>query len=124
MPSKILIIEDDTDMRNMIMDKLMPRYEVVQAEDGEQGMLKFFSQHPDLVILDLMLPKMNGFEVLQAIQEKNDLSKTPVVIYSNLNKPEAVQQARHDYNIQEYYTKAQTQVDDLCARVEQLISNR
>lgn len=124
MPLKILIVEDDTDMRDLLVQKLITRYEIVQAEDGEQGLLKFQSQRPDLVILDLMLPKISGFELLQTIQQNSDLTKTPVVIYSNLNKPEAVQQARDDYNIQEYYAKAQTQVDELCARVEQLLENR
>lgn len=124
MPPKILIVEDDTDMRNMLADKLMQRYEIIQAEDGEQGLLKFQSHHPDLVILDLMLPIMGGFEVLVKIQAESDLSKTPVVIYSNLNKPDAIQRARDDFNIEEYYSKSQTQVDELCARVDQLIQQR
>ena len=119
---RILIVEDDADMRMAIADKLIElHYEVIQAEDGEQAVAKFIQERPRLMILDLMLPKMGGFEVLEKLKQEMNLVKTPVVIYSNLNKVEDMQKAK-DLNINNFLIKAQSQIDDVCTRVKTLLS--
>jgi CheY-like chemotaxis protein len=118
---KILIVEDDSDMRLAITDKLLLlHYEIIQAEDGEQAIAKFISHKPNLMILDLMLPKMGGFEVLSALKDELDMVKTPVVIYSNLDKPESIEKAK-ELNVNDFMLKAQSQIEDVCQRVQSLL---
>ena len=119
----ILIVEDDSQMRMALAKKLMElHHEIIEAEDGEQAVTKFLHHRPNLMVLDLMLPKMGGFEVLAALKEQMDLTKTPVVIYSNLNKPETIEEAKN-FNVNDFYSKAQTQIDDLCQRIQEIINN-
>jgi len=122
--AKILVVEDDIDLRNVLVDKLnLLHHEITQAEDGEQAVAKFLSHKPDLVILDLLLPKLNGFGVLDSLHKQADLSNTPIIIYSNFNKPEFVKKAK-DFNINNYYLKAQTRIEDLCAKVQQVLKEK
>lgn len=120
---QILIVEDDNDMRLAIADKLnLLHYEIIQAEDGEQAVAKFTHNKPRLMILDLMLPKMSGFEVMAALKEQLDLVQTPVVIYTNLSKPESIDKAK-EYNVGDFFIKAQTQIDEVCQRVQDILQN-
>lgn len=120
----ILIVEDDPEMRQALINKLQKQHhEIIQAEDGEQGVAKFLSHRPDLMVLDLLLPKLDGFEVLQSLKQQMDLTKTPVVIYSNLNKPDSIERARN-LNVSSYYVKAQTQIEELCQRIQDILQNQ
>lgn len=122
--AKILIVEDDTELRLALVNKLLLlHHEIIQAEDGEEAVAKFLHHRPNLMVLDLMLPKMGGFEVLGSLKEQIDLSKTPVVIYSNLSKPEALAKAK-SLNVEDFFIKSQTQIDDVCQRVQSLLEAR
>jgi DNA-binding response OmpR family regulator len=123
MYEKILVVEDDADMRNLLVDKLNKLfYEVVQAEDGEQAVAKYFSNKPHLILLDIMLPKMDGFAVLKAIREKSGqgVELPPVVILSNFAKAEYLALAK-EMHAEEYFIKSQTQIDEVCKRVEEIL---
>src|ERR1035441_5497783 len=120
----ILIAEDDADMRLALVNKLLlQHHEIVQAEDGEQAVAKFLSHKPNLVILDMLLPKLSGFEVLESLKQQLDLSKTPVIVYSNLDKDQDIEKAK-GLNVTDYMLKAQTQIDELCDRVQQLLEDK
>ncbi len=85
MVKKILIIEDDELLRGLISQKLAKEgYDIVQAVDGESGLKMTTEEKPDLVLLDILLPGMDGFEVLRAIKADGAMLKTPVIILSNL----------------------------------------
>ena len=121
---KILVVEDDTDMRLELVDHLLKlHYEIVQAEDGEEAVAKFIHHRPQLMLLDLMLPKMGGFEVLEALKKELNLVQTPVVIYSNLNKTESIEKAKA-LNVKDFFIKNLTQIDEVCNRVKNLIENK
>ncbi len=80
---KILIIEDETiclDVFNMIINKA--RIDVCVARDGEEGVKKAASERPDLIFLDIMLPKLNGYEVARAIRRDPALAAIPIVVLS------------------------------------------
>ena len=82
---KILVIEDDVFLRRIISKKLLTEgYLVVEAIDGEKGLKSAKEEKPDLVLLDLVLPEMDGFEVLDKIKKDPVIFKTPVIILSNL----------------------------------------
>ena len=77
---KILLIEDEPDISELIKALLeIYHYRVVIAMDGEAGLAKFIIEHPDLIILDVMLPKLNGYEVCRKIKIEHD-SRTPILM--------------------------------------------
>ncbi|MDP2910448.1 MAG: response regulator [bacterium] len=85
MAQKILIIEDDRFLRKVIAKKLSrEKYQIIEAIDGEEGLRLAQLENPDLILLDLVLPQIDGFEVLERIKNNENISKIPVIILSNL----------------------------------------
>ncbi len=94
MPKNILIIEDDRFLRELIARKLSNEgYNISEAIDGEEGIKKIKEEKPDMVLLDLILPGIDGFEVLSQMKDKSEesVSKIPVIILSNLGQREDVE---------------------------------
>ena len=106
---KILIIEDDKFLRELISQKLEKAgYEVCEAIDGEEGIKQVKTENPDLVLLDLILPGIDGFEVLSQMKREPALSKIPVIILSNLGQKEDIEKGINlgadDYLIKAHFT--------------------
>ena len=106
---KILIIEDDKFLRQLIVQKLVKEdYDVMEAIDGEDGLKKAKEGSPDLILLDLILPGIDGFEVLNQMKQENLLEKIPVIILSNLGQKEDVERGLNlgavDYLIKAHFT--------------------
>jgi len=82
--SKILIVEDQEELLEMLSDKLLKEgFEVIKASDGVEGLKKAKEEKPDLMLLDIIMPKLGGMDVLEIMAADQDLSKIPVVIISN-----------------------------------------
>jgi CheY-like chemotaxis protein len=89
---KILLIEDDKFLRELMNKKLITLgYEVVSAADGESGLVMIKETKPDVVLLDLILPGINGFEVLEKAKQDPEIAGIPVVILSNLGQGEDIE---------------------------------
>ncbi len=84
---KILIIVDDITFQKTMSAKLkLLAYDVVSAYDGEEGLMKAESEHPDLILLDIRMPKLDGLSLLKKLQlTKDEAAKIPVLITSNLS---------------------------------------
>ncbi len=83
---KILVIDDDQFFAKTLEAALpKEKYQLVQAEDGEAGLSKLQNEKPDLIVLDLMMPKLDGASFLKKMQESKDLPKVPVLVSSNLS---------------------------------------
>ncbi|MDD5246952.1 MAG: response regulator [Candidatus Omnitrophica bacterium] len=83
MKFRILIVDDDKEILDTLQSRLAREgYEVVTALDGEEALLKVKQDDPDIIILDLLLPKLNGFEVLKEIRQKYEDKWRPVIIIS------------------------------------------
>ena len=81
------MIEEDRFLRKIYRDKLSRLgFEFLEATNGEEGLNKIIYEKPDLIILDLMLPKKNGFDVLIDIKNNKNTQKIPVIIFSNLGQ--------------------------------------
>jgi len=109
MAENILIIEDDKFLRDLIARKLLKEgYKVSEAIDGEEGMKKVKEEKPDLVLLDLILPGIDGFEVLSRVKEDPASAQIPVIILSNLGQKEDVEKGVKlgavDYLIKAHFT--------------------
>lgn len=109
MAKKILIIEDDKFLRELIAQKLTKEsFDISEAVDGEEGLKKIKEGSPDLILLDLILPGIDGFEVLAKMKEDSALAQIPVIILSNLGQKEDVEKGLKlgaaDYLIKAHFT--------------------
>lgn len=109
MGKTILIIEDDKFLRELIVKKLtQENFDVSEAIDGEEGMKKIKENLPQLVLLDLILPGIDGFEVLTKMKEDSALAQIPVIILSNLGQKDDVERGMRlgaiDYLIKAHFT--------------------
>ena len=92
MIKKILLIEDDKFLRELMTKKLVNmEYDVVSAVDGESGLAMIKETKPDAVLLDLILPGINGFEVLERAKKDPEIANIPVIILSNLGQKEDIE---------------------------------
>jgi len=109
MAKKILIVEDDSFLRGLMSQKLTSNgFEILQATDGEEAIKKASTQELDLILLDLVLPNIDGFEVLSQLKENSATSKIPVIILSNLGQKEDIDKGfklgAADYLIKAHFT--------------------
>lgn len=119
---KILLIEDDffiRDLYNRILGQV--GFEMILAEDGIQG-LELSKVKPDLILLDIMLPKMNGLEVLKRIKEAPDIAKIPVLLLTNLGQAEIIKRA-FELGASGYLLKLDTSPAQLVAHANNFIAN-
>jgi len=109
MAKKILIIEDDKFLRQLVTKKISEQdFEIAEAVDGESGVEKAAEEDPDLILLDLILPGMDGFEVLSELKDDPELSSIPVIILSNLGQKDEIekglQMGAEDYLVKAHFT--------------------
>ncbi len=121
----IVIVEDDVAMREIVTHKLSSSgFTVKEAEDGRIGLDLIMQTKPHLVLLDLMLPEVDGFEVLETVRKSTDpqIAKTPIIILSNLwsNKDILKTKALH---VQAYLVKAYFTTEEILKKVEEVLAN-
>lgn len=121
---KILVVEDDTDLRNILVDGLkLSNYQVIQAEDGERAIESILDFKPDLILLDLLLPKLDGFKVLERLRKYPDkaIAQIKVIVLSNLWTDKDILRAQ-SLKIDEYYVKSNTNMEDIFTKVKTILS--
>lgn len=119
--AKIVIVEDDKFLRELITQKVRKEgYEVVEAINGEDGVAKTKAEKPDLVLLDLILPGIDGFEVLRQIKEDVESSVIPVVILSNLGQKDDVERGMK-LGASDYLVKAHFTPGEILAKIKTIL---
>jgi CheY-like chemotaxis protein len=117
-PRRILVAEDDRFLRKAAEMALKRQgYTVFTAADGEEALRSARSVLPDLILLDLIMPKLNGFDVLQALKTESPTAKIPVIVLSNLGQDRDVQQAMAA-GAAAYLNKTELSLHALVQRVE------
>ncbi|MDP2967044.1 MAG: response regulator [bacterium] len=95
MAKMILLIEDEEIMVNLLQRKLTQEgYEISVARDGEEGLKLMREALPDLVLLDIIMPKKGGFEVMEVMQKDKKIREIPVIIISNSGQPVELDRAK------------------------------
>ena len=123
MAKKLLFIEDEAAIHKTLSDVLQQEgYETISALDGEAGLQRAQAEIPDLILLDLILPKMNGFEVLQALKADEKTKGIPVIILTNLEQMENVQKAI-DLGATTYLVKANYSLEEVVRKVEEALES-
>jgi len=92
---KILIIEDEEIIVDLLQRKLTNEgYEISVARNGEEGLKMMREVKPDLILLDIIMPKMGGLEVMEEMQKDKKLAKIPVIVISNSGQPVEIDKAQ------------------------------
>lgn len=114
---KILMIEDDRFLRKIYRDKLTREgFEFIEATNGVEGTNKIITELPDLILLDLMLPRKNGFDVLIDMKRNEKTKDIPVIIISNLGQESDVKRGL-DLGANDYLIKTEVSISDVVNKV-------
>ncbi len=123
MPSKkkILLIEDDEFLAELYATKLsMDNFEVFLALDGEKGQRMIKEKKPDLILLDIVLPKMDGFEILRFLKSDKKLKDIPVILLTNLSQKNEVKKGL-ELGASDYLIKAHFMPSEVIKKIKNLI---
>lgn len=126
MAKKIMLIEDEEILSGLLRRKLEENgYEVVVAFDGEEGIEIMKKQRPDLVLLDIVMPKMGGFEVMEEMNKTPELNlkNLPVIIVSNSGQPVEIGRAQ-ELGIRDYLIKTQFDPQEVVDKVKKYCMNK
>lgn len=118
---KILIVEDEAILQKALQEILLQEnYEVVSALNGELGLEMAVSEIPDIILLDLIMPKMDGFEVLEGLKKNEKTKEIPIIILTNLGGTEDVQKALV-LGATNYVVKADHDLSEIVKKIKGII---
>lgn len=118
MKKKILIVEDEVSLRGALEMKLaMEGFDILQASDGKMGLEIALAEKPDLVLLDLILPKLDGITVLKELRANEAGKEIPVIILTNLNSSEMIEKAIAEGST-DYLIKVDWKIDEVVEKVK------
>lgn len=118
---KILIVEDEIALSEVLRDEFaLHKFEISVAYNGEEAMKKLHSAKPDFVLLDLLLPKMDGFEVLKQMKADEELREIPVIVLSNLGQDEDIREAMK-LGAVDYFVKTQHPIKEIIEKVNHFL---
>lgn len=122
MAKKVLIIEDDNFLQGLEAKKLSKEgYEVLAASNSEEAFKILDSkQGVDMILLDLLLPEVDGFTILEKVRENKDWSTLPVIVFSNLSEEKDIEKAKK-LGISEFMVKSNFTLDELTEKVKSVI---
>jgi len=114
----ILVVEDDPILKNLLGHTFAGKYQTLYASDGNEALSLFETHKPAAVLLDLMLPTMDGFAVLESIRKREDeLKSVPVVVVSNLGA-EADKTRAMGLGATDYLVKAEVSVEEIVTKLQ------
>ena len=123
MKKTVLIIEDDVFLTNIYATKFgKSGYNVVLAENGEVGIKRLDEVRPDIILLDILMPKMNGFDFLEALKIKPSNNSTPVILLTNLSQKDDVKRGLA-LGATDFLIKAHFMPSEVVAKVESVLSD-
>jgi len=127
---KILVIEeieDDKALRNVLHDKFaVEGFKVIEAGDGEEGLATALRERPDLILLDIVLPKMDGITMMRKLREADEWGKTvPIILLTNLSADDnKINQAIAEDEPAYYLVKADWNINDLVEKVKERLTRK
>ena len=122
---KVLLVDDDPLIIRMYEHKLTQEgYKVVLAFDGEKAIIAAKEEKPDIILLDLMMPKMNGVDALKFLRKEPDTKKIPVMILTNLGDDNRYVKLLDELGAEEYLVKAEISLKELAEKVAKHIGKK
>lgn len=118
---KILVVEDEATLQKALTEALTcDDYDVLNAFDGVRGVELASEKIPDLILLDIILPKMDGFEVLKKLKENENTSDIPIIILTNLSDADNIQKTLN-LGATTYLVKADFHLDDVLKKIKEIL---
>ncbi|MES2953310.1 MAG: response regulator [Patescibacteria group bacterium] len=117
---RILVIEDDKFLRELLIGKLVAEgHEITSATDGKEAIVALENPVPELVLLDLLLPDLSGFEILEKMKARDAWKPVPVIVLSNLDQKEDLDRAKK-LGATDFMIKANFSLNEILARIQKL----
>jgi len=117
---KVLIVEDDEYLRSLTAKRLEgDGFTVITAQDGDTA-IKQATEGPAIILLDLLLPGMSGFEVLEKLRATEGTKTTPIIVFSNLGQKEDIEKAK-GLGANDFLIKANFTLDDVVAKIQEYL---
>ena len=116
---KVLMMEEDRFLRKIYKNKLIREgFEFIEATNGQEGLNKVISEKPDIVLLDLILPRKSGFDVLIDMKRNSETKDIPVIILSNLSQESDIKKG-FSFGAKEYLVKSEISLSDVVDKVKE-----
>ena len=117
----ILLVEDEPLLSNLLRQRLeKDNFKVIAAHDGEEALKILKTDKPDLILLDVILPKLSGFELMEKLKEEPDFQKAPIIIISNLGQ-EGDMEKGQTLGAVGYFVKAKMSIEELVGKVKEFL---
>jgi len=119
---KIIIVDDEQALVKMYSSALeMAGFEVISASDGKMAIETINKEKPDAILLDIIMPQINGLDVLKQLKEKEETKKIPVFLLTNLPEESALSKA-NSLGAEDYFVKAQTEPQQMAEVLQKYFS--
>lgn len=116
--AKILLVEDDTTLSGVYRSRLeVEGFDVMEVHDGEQALSAAMEYKPDLILLDAMMPKISGFDVLDILRNTPETTNVHVIMLTALSQPKDKQRAE-ELGVDDYLVKSQVVISDVVTRIK------
>jgi DNA-binding response OmpR family regulator len=120
---KILIIEDNESYLSILAQKLtLEEFEVTTAKDGEEGLKKATNDQPDIILIDLLLPKMNGIQIMEELRKNEWGKNVPLIILTNVNPDDEILQTIMKNKPTYYLVKPEVKLEDIVEKVKDVLN--
>ncbi|NCQ16217.1 response regulator [Candidatus Falkowbacteria bacterium] len=120
---KILLVEDDSFLLGMYATKFeMENFKVITAEDGEKAVRAALKELPDIILLDIILPKQNGFEVLRQLKADQSTANVPVILLTNLSQKDEIEQGLK-LGAEDYLIKAHFMPSEVVEKIKKVLNS-
>ncbi len=120
--TKVLLVEDDINLREIYAARLSAEgYDLVTASDGEEALSKAVAEKPDLIVLDVMMPKISGFDVLDILRSTPETKSTQVIMLSALSQ-ESDRERGEKLGANKYLVKSQITLEDVVSTVKGMLA--
>lgn len=118
----VMIVEDETSLLELLVDKFKDSgFTVLASQNAEEGIKMAFKEHPDLILLDIILPKMDGLTMLKKLRKDNWGNSVPVIILSNLSDQQKVSEAIQ-IGVYDFLVKSNVRLADVVAEVCEVLN--
>jgi DNA-binding response OmpR family regulator len=120
----VLLVDDDLTLREMYEERLKAEgFEIIQASNGEEALTKARENKPNIILLDIMMPKVNGFDVLKEIKADPDIKDTPVIILTALIQDVDRVQGKK-LGAADYIVKSETMPGEVIAKIKNALGQK
>ena len=123
MPKKILVVDDDPELIGVLKTELAKAgFETLYAAEGEQGIELAKTEHPDLILADIVMPRMDGLQMIKKIKAAPETANTPIIILTNLSEVDPLGKA-FDLGVHDYFVKSKSDPKELVQKIQQRLSD-